>query len=275
MTVITYKRPALPVEQKLLNLEQVYDIEAYTNPDIIEVRLNHAKAKYEDVNTITCDEAAYVEFIRDTSVFDKFTKTGEHPLDQKIIEDIEADVDCKTVNIKLVLEMERVSEDTSFEYDVSIDGEGQIVFTPKSSGVSFVDVSRLAGYDSTEDIVTETKRRFTLTFDAALISEDGNDDWFYDIDEIGQVVITPDSEETSFISISLDDSLNLITEDLIDEQTKQNIITRFMQGNITILQGDPADNLETFVYLNELDSTHDGKTTKYYYDVESDTIVYV
>ena len=276
MTVITYKRPALPVEQMLMQLENVYDLEAYTNPDIIKVRLNHAKAKYDEVSIVECDESTYLEFIRNAEVFDKFIRTGKHNLGgEEMHEDIDIGVDCVSVNIQLLLTMKRVSEDQSFDYDASIDDGGQIIFTPKDGDVSFIDVSRLAGYDSSEDTITGNIRKFGLTFDATMISEDGNDDWFYDIDEIGQVVITPDSEKTSFTSISLEGSLNLVTEEFIDEETRQSIITRFMQGNIELLQSDPADNLESFVYLKELDSIHDGKLTKYYYDNESDTIIYV
>jgi hypothetical protein len=45
-----------------------------------------------------------------------------------------------------------------------------------------------------------------------MISEDGNFDWFYDLDGVGQAVVTPDAESTSFLTVAVEDSLNLVTE---------------------------------------------------------------
>lgn len=132
--------------------------------------------------------------------------------DIEMEEDIEVGTDSHTETIHLILEMTRPNETTSFDYHVDIDDVGQIVFTPDDSSASFVDIERLAGYDSTEDTIEGNTRHFSVSLTANMIAENNNFDWFCDIDEIGQAVITPESENTSFLTVSIDDSLNLVTE---------------------------------------------------------------
>ena len=129
-----------------------------------------------------------------------------------IHEDVDVGTDTYTETIHLKLEMTRQLDDASFEYHVDIDDVGQIVFTPVDNNTSFTDINRLAGYDTTDDIIEGNKRTFAITLTANMLSEDKNFDWFYDLDEVGQAVITPDSEATSFLTVAIDDSLNLVTE---------------------------------------------------------------
>ena len=127
-------------------------------------------------------------------------------------EDVEVGTNARTETLHLILEMTRLNESTRFDYHVDIDDVGQIVFTPDDSSVSFVDIERLAGYDSVEDVIDGNTRRFSVTLTANMIADDNNFEWFCDIDEIGQAVVTPDEENTSFLSVSIEDSLNLVTE---------------------------------------------------------------
>lgn len=129
-----------------------------------------------------------------------------------IDEDVDVGTDTHTEKIYLKLEMTRQLDNASFEYHVDIDDVGQIVFTPLDNNTSFTDVNRLAGYDSTDDIIEGNTRTFAITLTANMLSSDNNFDWFYDLDEVGQAVITPDSEATSFLTVAINDSLNLITE---------------------------------------------------------------
>ena len=129
-------------------------------------------------------------------------------------EDVEVGTESHTETLQLILEMTRLNESTPFDYHVDIDDVGQIVFTPDDSSVSFVDIERLAGYDSVEDVVDGNTRRFSVTLTANMIADDDNFEWFCDIDEIGQAVVTPDAENTSFLSVSVADSLNLVTESM-------------------------------------------------------------
>lgn len=134
--------------------------------------------------------------------------------EDNVQEDVEVGTDAHTETLHLILEMTRLNESTPFDYHVDIDDVGQIVFTPDDSSVSFVDIERLAGYDSVEDVVDGNTRRFSVTLTANMIADDDNFEWFCDIDEIGQAVVTPDAENTSFLSVSVADSLNLVTESM-------------------------------------------------------------
>lgn len=129
-----------------------------------------------------------------------------------VVEDVEVGTDSHTESVHLILEMVRLNETSSFDYHVDIDDVGQIVFTPDDSTVSFVDVERREVYDSATDVIDGNTRRFSISLTANMIADDDNFDWFCDIDEIGQAVITPDAENTSFLSVSVEDSLNLVTE---------------------------------------------------------------
>lgn len=129
-----------------------------------------------------------------------------------VVEDVEVGTKSHTETLHLILEMTRRKKSTPFDYHVDIDDVGQIVFTPENSSVSFVDIERLAGYDSTKDVIDGNTRRFSVTLTANMIADDDNFDWFCDIDEIGQAVVTPDAENTSFLSVSVADSLNFVTE---------------------------------------------------------------
>ena len=129
-----------------------------------------------------------------------------------VVEDVEVGTESHTETLHLILEMTRLNESTSFDYHVDIDDVGQIVFTPDDSSVSFVDIERLAEDDSIADVIDGNTRRFSVTLTANMIADDDNFDWFCDIDEIGQAVVTPDAENTSFLSVSVADSLNLVTE---------------------------------------------------------------
>ena len=131
-----------------------------------------------------------------------------------VVEDVEVGTESHTETLHLILEMTRLSESTPFDYHVDIDDVGQIVFTPDDSSVSFVDIERITEHDSVEDIVDGNTRRFSVTLTANMIADDDNFNWFCDIDEIGQAVVTPDAENTSFLSVSVADSLNLVTESM-------------------------------------------------------------
>lgn len=131
-----------------------------------------------------------------------------------VVEDVEVGIESHTETLHLILEMTRLNDSTPFDYHVDIDDVGQIVFTPDDSSVSFVDIERVTGYDSVEDVVDGNTRRFSVTLTANMIADGGNFDWFCDIDEIGQAVVTPDAENTSFLSVSVADSLNLVTESM-------------------------------------------------------------
>lgn len=213
LIVITYKRPATEIDKKLYGTDTEYfwDSEAFHDDSLADYFVNRAKSRYEDVNVFKCSFADYMNFVDNSSAYAHFEQTGEHNL-QVIEEDVEVGTEAQTERIQLLLEMSRESETNSFDYTVDVDDVGQIVLTPKDEGTSFVSIQRLAGYDSTEEVVEGNTKKFALSLDANMLAENDNFDWFVDIDEVGQAVITPDAEDTSFLTVSVNDSLNLITE---------------------------------------------------------------
>lgn len=215
--VITFKRPSTNFEKAVYGMEfsHCYDCEAFETQELATSKLDEYKANsnYSDFDMFECEDFRYVEFCKMQDAFINFAKTGEHSMkDDELEEDVDVGTDAHTETIHLKLEMTRQLDDASFEYHVDIDDVGQIVFTPVDNNTSFTDVNRLAGYDSTDDIIEGNKRTFAITLTANMLSEDNNFDWFYDLDEVGQAVITPDSEATSFLTVAIDDSLNLVIE---------------------------------------------------------------
>lgn len=213
LVVITYKRPATEDDKKLYGIQSEYfwDSEAFHDDELASFFINRAKARYEDVDVFRCSFADYMNFVDNKDAYVHFEQTGEHNL-QKIEEDVEVGTEAHTEHIQLALEMTRENDSNSFDYTVDVDDVGQVVLTPKDEGTSFVSISRLAGYDSVEDVTEGNTRNFALSLDANMIAEENDFNWFVDIDEVGQAVITPDAEDTSFLTVSVNDSLNLITE---------------------------------------------------------------
>lgn len=215
LVVITYKRPATNTDKKLYgaDLDYFWDSEAFHDDSLADFFIERAKSRYEDVNVFKCSFADYMNFVDNKEAYAHFEQTGEHTL-QAIEEDVEVGTEAQTQHIQLLLEMSRETDANSFDYTVDVDDLGQIVLTPKDEGASFTSIQKLAGYDPVEDVVEGNTRKFALSLDANMLAEDDNFAWFVDIDEVGQAVITPDAEDTSFLTVSVNDSLNLITEEV-------------------------------------------------------------
>ncbi len=133
-------------------------------------------------------------------------------LDSYLSEDVDVGTDSHTETLSLSLEMIRHKDTAEFNFNVDIDDVGQIVFTPVDTAVSFTDIHKMTAEESITDTVEENIRRLTVSLDANMISEDSNFSYFCDIDDVGQAVVTPESETTSFLTVSINDSLNLVTE---------------------------------------------------------------
>lgn len=285
LIVITYKRPATEIDKKLYGTgtEYFWDSEAFHDDSLANYFVNRAKSRYEDVNVFKCSFADYMNFVDNSSAYAHFEQTGEHNL-QVIEEDVEVGTEAQTERIQLLLEMSRESETNLFDYTVDVDDVGQIVLTPKDEGTSFVSIQRLAGYDSTEEIVEGNTKKFALSLDANMLAENDNFDWFVDIDEVGQAVITPDDEDTSFLTVSVNDSLNLVTESAeatpieVDEgEVSTAIDTRaiadkIMRGDIPLYshEGEPD---ASYAHIEELDHQDKLYLFRYYYDPESNSAI--
>ena len=142
-----------------------------------------------------------------------------------LAENIEFGVDTVPLTIPVRVTMTSY-DDAPFEFIASIDSLGQIVLTPTSKNVEFVEANIIENIsteeqetpiDKNEHITTKKTTIFVqsvMLSDTEDSSENMNNNVCADVDEIGQCVISPINKENLFISVTFSDSLNLITEDL-------------------------------------------------------------
>lgn len=129
-------------------------------------------------------------------------------------EDIEVGLSTYPLDIKLKLTMQKEAPDASFDYIVSIDEQGYIVFVPKDTTCSFTEVSGTSV--DIEEIINDNEKTFSVDLTTEMMFEDDNQEdpsWEAQIDEVGQAVIYPVADRTSFLTASVKESLNLITEE--------------------------------------------------------------
>lgn len=129
-------------------------------------------------------------------------------------EDVDVGLANKTVDIKLKLKMKKDAPDASFNYKVDIDEVGQIILTPEDTTTSFIEASRSTSNEVDQE--TDTEKSFTLTLTADMLCDNEaqlDSSWEVNIDDVGQAVLTPTIDKVSFLTVSVKDSLNLITEE--------------------------------------------------------------
>lgn len=171
-------------------------------------------------------------------------------LDSYLEEAVDVGTDSHTETINVELKMEGTSDSASFDYHVSIDDVGQIVITPDETSVSFVDVKKASA--SPSYVSEENSKIFAIGLTTNMISEDDNFEYFFSIDDVGQAVITPESEKTSFLTVSVDGSLNLVTEcneSIVVEDIDPNSKNFESWKKETLKRIDSAEkNLRTAIY---------------------------
>lgn len=142
---------------------------------------------------------------------------------ENIKEDIEVGIDAVTVTIPVRVTMTSINN-APFEFTVSIDEVGQIILTPNSKEVEFIDANTddTVEYDipvAEQETVTtvegnlETKET-SIIINASMLAEDDNHMVSAVVDEIGQVVIYPMADKNTFVTASFEQSLNLVTEEM-------------------------------------------------------------
>ena len=137
-------------------------------------------------------------------------------MENTINEYIEMDAQDRTEVIKILCTMVRETPNTTFEFTQSIDEVGQLVLMPQDEACMFTKVEAYEGEDV--NIETDLEKTFTIDVVAHMIADDDNFSWFTNVDEIGNIVITPESDTTTFISAAEDESnLNLVTDDNLNE----------------------------------------------------------
>lgn len=140
----------------------------------------------------------------------------------RVQEEITTDVNVVTREVLLHVVMTSYNN-TPFEFTSYIDDIGQIILTPVSKEVEFITVNILSDAEEESPIhisneisnnsVLETKE-LTIRITVSMLCETDSCDFSAAIDDIGQVVIYPTSQENTFITASVEDNLNLVTEEL-------------------------------------------------------------
>lgn len=207
LIVVTYKLPTDEWTRKMYgdNTEYIYDSVAFHNDQFAELEIKKLRRKYTEVDSFVCNFAAYSDWVDNDAAYEEFVKTGVCPL-KPMDEDVDVGTNSKTVTIECNVRIARENPEASFEYRVDIDDVGQIVFTPYDVGTRFCHEG--------EDVTPGDNVRFeTVKLTAQMVSESDNYDYFVGTDDVGQFVVTPDVEDTSFLTVSVEDSLNLVTED--------------------------------------------------------------
>ena len=185
-------------------------------------------------------------------------------LTESILEDFTADEMTKSGKVYLYMNIISDSEDAEFTLDV--DEIGQIVITPEDDTVSFDGVSVLSpngegafvSVDNDEAVVEPT-----VVIDYTMTSADNDYSYFATIDDIGQIIITPENDNTSFVSATVGDNLNISAE---DEEIKlmesiESVLARVRKEteNYTTLNGE--------IYANNDEDAETIKTAlEMYYD---------
>ena len=152
-----------------------------------------------------------------------FYKEEKFMTNKNIKEDINLSTNAATVELPVRVKMLSYNNDP-FEFTPSIDELGQIVLTPVSKYVEFID----ANIDHTKEVdmsVIEketiettdgsvTTQETTIILKANILADSDNRDFSAMVDEIGQVIIYPDAKENLFVTVSFENSSNTVTEDL-------------------------------------------------------------
>ena len=137
---------------------------------------------------------------------------------------------AKTISIHAICEMELINNNksASFDYniDLDLDGTGTIILTPHDSNVTFRDAYLISSFDST-DIQNDYSRTFAINIVANMeLIDTEDDDYQIDIDDVGQVVITPYAAldgvpgDAKFVSFEIEKDSALVVEDIEKEPTK-------------------------------------------------------
>lgn len=127
------------------------------------------------------------------------------------------DIDVTPVTLDLPIRITMISTQVApFDFTVSVDELGHIVLTPVDASVEFSNAMLV---DNNVDSGTPNQELDNSTYTtvvqlhANMLQEADNSDVEIAIDDIGQCVIAPAALENTFVTVSVEDSLNLVTEE--------------------------------------------------------------
>lgn len=253
LIVVTYKLPADPLTRKIYgdDLENAYDCQAFWDEELSKPEIRKLERKYSDVESFRCGFAAYNDWVDNEAAWADFVKTGNCPLKPEPVQEaVDVGVDSKTLNIECPVRIQRENPEATFEYKVDIDEVGQIVFTPYDVGTRFCH--------SGETVEEGENVKFdTVKLTAQMISECDNYDYFMGTDDVGQFVITPDVQDSSFLTVSVEDSLNLVTEGAEGIVADPDYVSEFDVGDRVIVHFNGTDRpgvITEFVDTDPMDT---------------------
>lgn len=127
-------------------------------------------------------------------------------------EDIDIGVNNRTDSLAIQVVM--YSESGNYDFTSSIDPSGAVIVTPLDPKTKFIDACLHLGSDitTTSDVTTNFTTQFVITVDCVTISEYEEFNYNIDIDASAQLIITPDKPDVQIVSASVNNSLNLVTE---------------------------------------------------------------
>lgn len=174
------------------------------------------------------------------------------------LENIEENVELNTNSVTLDIPLRVVMTsygDAPFEFTTSIDEVGQIILTPTTKEVEFIDANTSYNVDydtpiSEQETVLKvdgdiTQKETSISIQADMIVESNNLGVSAVVDEIGQVVIYPFGKGNIFVSAVINNSLNLVTEETETESPSQDSSTEDESDN-------SVDEHEVKVDLNDI-----------------------
>lgn len=131
--------------------------------------------------------------------------------------DIDTSIEVQPITLELPIKLTMRSYSSSeCEFALDITSQGTLVLTPVDTNMEFIDAELCedATFEDTkietEDYVEESA---VFILHASLLSENKDTQIDTMIDDIGQCVIYPVNIDNMFITATLNDSLNLVTEE--------------------------------------------------------------
>lgn len=137
----------------------------------------------------------------------------------------------KTVKLHYFLEMKRKNDTATFDYKISVE-DGKIMFIPDDPQCAFTTIYPFTSTYDFNTIEKNNRKHFCVCLVADMSSDSDNFDYYAEIDEMGNANIIPDSDDTTFISVIEDDSLNLITEDIDENLPKSKYLELVKQSGV-------------------------------------------
>ena len=148
-----------------------------------------------------------------------------------VAEEIEVGVHSTTLHFPVRVTMVAVNN-APFEYTAAVDEAGHIILTPTTKDMEFTKADTewenqdyiMPTDDKLSSGDNSSEKTITIELTADMMLENENQQINADIDEIGQCVIYPVEKENSFVSVSIDNSLNLATEEpvVMEEAVESN-----------------------------------------------------